>query len=209
MKRFVQFLASLAAAATCFSMAAHAQGKTGYIDLQKVFDGYWRTKQADIQIKGQFAELEKMGNGMLEDYKKENEEFKKLAEGANDPAIGNEERDKRRKDLEKKAGNIKEMEANLNNFRTTSQKTLMEQKMRIRESILREVRGVIEEKAKAAGYAMVMDLAGQTANQTQFIIYSTVAGGENDLTEAVAKQLDSTKPADAPKTDDKPKEEKK
>jgi Skp family chaperone for outer membrane proteins len=41
MKRVVGF-----AAAVFFAMAAQAQTKTAVVDLKKVFDGYWRTKQA-------------------------------------------------------------------------------------------------------------------------------------------------------------------
>ena len=69
MKRPVQFLAA-ALTAACLSIPANAQGKVGVIDLQKVFDNFWRTKQADVQIKDRLSEFEKMGATMFEDYKK-------------------------------------------------------------------------------------------------------------------------------------------
>lgn len=207
MKRTVQFLAA-AAAASLLSTSAFAQGKTGVIDLQKVFDGFWRTKQADTQIKDRLAEFEKMGQNMFEEYKKSNEEFGKQVEAANDPALSNDEKDKRRKELEKKRKDLVEMENNLKQFQQNSQKSLMEQKFRVRDSILREVRGVIEEKAKAGGYNTVLDVAAQSANQTPFVIYTTLVGGENDLSDTVSKALAATAPADALKTEEK-KEEKK
>jgi len=78
---------TLAAAITAslLSTTALAQGKVGVINLTKVFDEFWRTKQADIQIKDRISELEKMGQSMYDDYKKANEEFGKQIEAANDP----------------------------------------------------------------------------------------------------------------------------
>jgi outer membrane protein len=208
MKRPVKFLAA-AITAALLSMPANAQGKVGVIDLQKVFDNFWRTKQADVQIKDRLSEFEKLGATMFEDYKKANEEFGKQMEAANDPALSNEEKDKRRKDLEKKRKDILEMENNLKQFQQNSQKSLMEQKFRVRESILREVRGVIEEKAKAGGFNMVLDTAALSANQTPILLYSTLSGSENDLSESVAKQLAASAPPDAPKADAPKTEEKK
>jgi hypothetical protein len=77
----------------------------------------------------------------------------------------------------------------------------MEQRGRVRESILRDVRGVLEEKAKAGGYATVMDLSAMSANGTPVVIFTTLAGGENDLSESVAKTLAATAPPDSAKND--------
>ncbi|MFM8877800.1 MAG: hypothetical protein ACKOKG_01500, partial [Verrucomicrobiota bacterium] len=55
---------ALAALLPCST--ALAQGKVGVINLTKVFDDFWRTKQADQQIKDRLAEFEKMGQSMYE-----------------------------------------------------------------------------------------------------------------------------------------------
>jgi outer membrane protein len=171
------------------------------INLTKVFDEFWRTKQADIQIKDRLSEFEKMGQSMYDDYKKANEEFGKQIEAANDPALSKEESEKRRKDLDKKRKDIMEMENNIKQFQGNSQRALMEQRGRVRESILRDVRGVIEEKSKAGGYNTVLDISAQSANGTPVVIFTTLAGGESDLSDSVAKALAATAPPDSAKTD--------
>ena len=198
--------AILAALLPCTS--ALAQGKVGVINLTKVFDEFWRTKQADVQIKERLAEFEKMGQSMYDDYKKANEEFGKQIEAANDPALSKEESDKRRKDLDKKRKDIMEMETNINQFQGNSQRALMEQRGRVRESILRDVRGVLEEKAKAGGYATVLDVSALSANGTPVVIFTTLTGGESDLSDSVAKTLAATAPpetskSEAPKSESK------
>ncbi|MDH4373557.1 MAG: periplasmic chaperone for outer membrane protein Skp [Verrucomicrobiota bacterium] len=194
---------TLAAAITAslLSTTALAQGKVGVINLTKVFDEFWRTKQADIQIKDRLSEFEKMGQSMYDDYKKANEEFGKQIEAANDPALSKEESEKRRKDLDKKRKDIMEMENNIKQFQGNSQRALMEQRGRVRESILRDVRGVIEEKSKAGGYNTVLDISAQSANGTPVVIFTTLAGGESDLSDSVAKALAATAPPDSAKTD--------
>ena len=191
--------AILAALLPCTS--ALAQGKVGVINLTKVFDEFWRTKQADVQIKDRLTEFEKMGQSMYDDYKKANEEFGKQIEAANDPALSKEESEKRRKDLDKKRKDIMEMENNIKQFQGNSQRALMEQRGRVRESILRDVRGVIEEKSKAGGYNTVLDVSAQSANGTPVVIFTTLAGGESDLSDSVAKALAATAPPDSAKTD--------
>ena len=193
--------AILAALLPCTS--ALAQGKVGVINLTKVFDEFWRTKQADVQIKDRLTEFEKMGQSMYDDYKKANEEFGKQIEAANDPALSKEETDKRRKDLDKKRKDILEMENNIKQFQGNSQRALMEQRGRVRESILRDVRGVIEEKAKSGGYATVLDVSALSATGTPVVIFTTLTGGENDLSDSVAKALAATAPPDTDKADPK------
>ena len=84
MKRIV-CLAALACG--LLSVPAQAQSRIAVVDLKKVFDGYWRTKQADTQLKERAADFEKARNGLIEDYKKSNEEFRTFVESAQDPAL--------------------------------------------------------------------------------------------------------------------------
>src|SRR5262249_37445130 len=75
---------------------AYAQPKIATVDLRKVFEGYYKTKQADSQLRERGADAEKQYKSMLDDYTKANDEYKKLVESANDQAVSSEERDKRK-----------------------------------------------------------------------------------------------------------------
>ncbi len=204
MKRVAGF-----AAAVFFAMAAQAQNKTAVVDLKKVFDGYWRTKQADTQLKERASDLEKARGGMVEDYKKANEDFKKILDGLNDPAASADEKEKRKKDAEKKQGEVRELETSIRTFDENSRKTILEMQKRMRDSVLRDIRGVVEEKAKAGGYQAVLDTAAESINQTPVVVYTSLLGGADDLSEGVLKSLNVNAPADALKKDEEKKEEKK
>ncbi len=193
------------AAALMFAAAAQAQSKMAVVDLKKVFDGYWRTKQADTQLKERAGDLEKARNGMVEDYKKANEDFKKMLDGLNDPAASAEEKDKRKKDAEKKQMEVRELEQSIRTFDDNSRKTIVEMQKRMRESVLRDIRGVVEEKAKVAGYQAVLDTAAESINQTPVVVYTSLLGGSDDLSDGVLKALNANAPADAVKKDEEKK----
>src|SRR5947208_10070538 len=84
--------------------------KIGIIDMTRVFDKYYKTKQAQAQVDDQTADFEKRKKGMLDDYQKANREYKKLMESAQDQAVSSDERDKRKSAAEKKLLEIKEIE---------------------------------------------------------------------------------------------------
>lgn len=184
-------------AALLFAWSAQAQTKMAVVDLKKVFDGYYRTRQADVQLKERAADLEKARAGMLEDYKKSSEDFKKLLDGLNDPSASAAEKDKRKTEAEKKQGELREIEGSIRTFDDTSRKTIMEQQKRMRDSVLRDIRGVVEERAKAAGYAVVIDTAAESVNQTPVVVYTSLLGGGDDLTEPVLKALNVNAPPDS------------
>ncbi len=183
--------------------SAVAETKIGVVDLKKVFEGYWRTGQADKQLKDRKSEFDRMLGNLEEDYKKSNEELKKLVEAANDQAVSSQERDKRKVDVEKKVADIREQENSIRNYRDTAGRELNTQMTRLRESVLREIRGTVEEKSKSAGYQLVFDIAAVSGNNTPVILYTVLNGTEVDITDSVLKSLNANAPADAPSDDKK------
>src|SRR5215468_1956304 len=100
------------ASALLFGLAAAAQTppKIATVDLRKIFEGYFKTKQADAQLRERGADAEKQYKGMLDDYSKANEDYKKLVESANDQAVSSDEREKRKKSAEAKVLELNEIE---------------------------------------------------------------------------------------------------
>jgi outer membrane protein len=171
----------------------------GLIDLKKVFDGYWKTKQADSQLKERAGDLDKARKGMIDDYQKATEEYKKQLEAASDQALSPDERDKRKSVAEKKLLEIREIEQSINQFDQTSQRTLGEQQRRMRDKVLEDIKGVLNERARAAGYALVLDSAAETRNQTPVVMFTN---GENDITDIILNELNSKAPVAIPSAGD-------
>lgn len=175
---------------------AFAQGKTATIDLRKVFDNYWKTKEADAALKERAAEMDKQYKTLTEDWTKSRDEYQKLVATANDQAVSAEERAKRKKLADAKMNELKEGEQTIEGFRRQATATLDEKKRQMRDKILGEIRTAINTKAKAAGFSIVFDSAADSANATPVLIYNS---GDNDITDEILAQLNATAPVSLPK----------
>ena len=173
------------------SVPALAQTKIGTVDLRKLFDGYWKTKQAQVALNDRKAQLDKDDKGMRDDLKKGGDDYQKLLEQANDQAISADERDRRKAAAADKLRALQDSKGAIDTFERQAQVTLSEQGQRMRENILTEIKAAVTTQAKLAGYSMVIDAAAETANATTAVIYTN---GENDLTDAVLKQLNAGAP---------------
>jgi outer membrane protein len=188
------FLLGLLAAGVILT-SAQAQTRIGLIDLKKVFDGYYKTKQADVQLKDRAADLDKLRQDMVEDFEKAKKEFEALRDSANDQALSVEERENRKAAAEKKLVEIRQIEQDTTQFDRTARNTLGEQQRRMRDRILDEIKEVVTSKAKEAGAALVIDIAAESVNQTPVVLYHN---GENNLTELVLNELNSRGPVELP-----------
>jgi outer membrane protein len=184
---------------------ALAQSRLATIDLRKVFEGYWKTKKADVQLKERATEMEKEHKTMLDDWKKGKEEYQTLLTDANNQVLSPEERDKRKKSAEDKFKQLKETEDTIQQYERQARTTLDEQKKRMRDSIIVEMKTAITVKAKAAGYTLVVDTTAETPNNTPVVLYSS---GENDVTQVVLDELNKNQPKDLVQSDEKTDEKK-
>ena len=185
---------------TVLSGSAWAQGRIATVDLRKLFDGYWKTKQADAALKDRATDLDKEDKNLRDDLKRANDEYQKLLSDANDQAVSAEERDKRKKAAEAKLKEIKDSEDAIVQFGRQAQTTLTEQRRRMRENILSEIRTVVTAKAKSGGYALVVDTAADSVNNTPIILFSNA---ENDLTDTILSQINAGAPLETPKPAEK------
>ena len=173
-------------------------GKVATVDMRKLFDGYWKTKQAENALNDRKAELDKEDRSFIDGLKKDRDEYQKLLDTSNDQAVSADEREKRKQTAADKYKQIKDSETTIVQFERQAQATLAEQSQRMRANILNEIKTAVAARAKAAGCAMVVDSASDSVNQTPIVLYNN---GENDLTTAVLDQLnegaqiDLSKPA--------------
>lgn len=193
--------------------SALGQSRIATIDLNKAFSNYWKKKEAEANLKDQQADMEKEYKSYVDDVKKSKTDYQKLLDDANDPAVSSEERDKRRRLADDKYKAMKDAEERAMAYNKQAMTTLEERSKRVRESILKEIQNVINAKAKAAGYSLVIDTAAETRNFTPVVLYNN---NELDITDAVLDQLNAAAPATAAssnssgsKGDDKKKDAKK
>ncbi len=172
-----------------------AQAKIGVVDMSKVFDGYYRREQADTQLKDRAADFEKARQGMVSDFETAKTEFERLRESATDLSLSVEERENRKAAAEKKLLDIRQIEQDVAQFDRTSRSTLTEQRRRMMERIVEEIKEVVAEKGKAGAYDLVLDVKAVSMAEVPIVLYHN---GSNDLTREVLAELNSRRPVDLP-----------
>jgi outer membrane protein len=186
-------------------VAAQAQTRIATVELTRIFENFWKTKQAKLALNDTRADLKKELDEMNDLHKKLIQQYQKMLGEANDQAVSSEEREKRRKALEAKVKAIKEDEDNLKAFVNRSDAELERKTQRMMEDVIKDIRAAVASKAKSAGYAYVFDASADSMSRAKVLLYNS---GEADLTDEVIKDLSLTAPPDVSAPSEKPAEKK-
>ncbi|MCS7089515.1 MAG: OmpH family outer membrane protein [Verrucomicrobiota bacterium] len=181
--------------------SAVAQGRIATVDLNRIFDNYWKTKEAEAALKKRAADLEQDHRSMMDELRKHNEEYQKLLSSASDQAVSEEERDRRKQNAEAKLKQMRELQESIAQFERQARATIDEQRNRMRNNLLGEIRTAIQSRARAAGYALVLDISADSLRNTPIVLYHS---GDNDITQAVLDQLNLNAPTSTPTTSTPP-----
>ena len=185
---------------TFMTGTALAQTKIATVDLQKLFENYWKTKQAQAAINDRVTQFTKDDKSMTDDLKKANDEYQQLLQQVNDPAISPDERDRRKQAANDKLKQLNDRKTDLDQYDRGAQTLLNDQRQRMVEKIRAEIQTAINAAAKAGGYAVVLNTAADGFNigTTSISVPSAViySASQVDLTADVLKQLNAGAPID-------------
>ena len=176
---------------------AQTSNRVAIINLKKVFDNYWKTKQSRAALEQQKAEADKQDKELIESWKKSKEEYQKLLESANDQTVSAEERDRRKKAAEAELRKMKATEQDIQLFEQQTASKLDTAMRSTIDKLFEEIRSAVNAKARAAGYSLVVDTSAESARGTPVVIYNN---GENDITEMILSQLNAGAPVESPKS---------
>jgi len=190
----------LVAALFFTTLAAEAQNRIATVELTKVFENYWKTKRARLALADRKADLKKDLEGMQETHKKLLDQYKKLLTDANDQAVSEEERDKRKKALEGRVKELRESEETLKQFVSRGDAELEQQMRRMMDDVIKDIREAVAAKGKAGGYAIVLDSTADSLSKAPVLLYNS---GETDLTSVVLDQLNAAAPPEPSAAADK------
>jgi outer membrane protein len=146
-------------------------GAVRFVDLDKVFNEYYKTKLADAQLKEQAEEFNQERAKLVESYEAMQKEFNEARDQSSSPALSDDARNKLRSQAEEKLIEIREQEQKIRNFDNSRRKQLEEQGRRMRKRIVDEIREKVQAHAKSKGYLTVVDTSGQSLNGVAIVLY--------------------------------------
>jgi Skp family chaperone for outer membrane proteins len=199
MNKTIITVVALATLALGYTASAQvASGRIVTVDLNKVFNDYYKTPIASAKLKETAQSYNKDNEELVARYRKQIEELNTLREDQDKPEYTDQVRAEKRKKVQEKLSETQKTERDIQEFRRTHQQELEKQTQRMRQNILKEVTEVISKEAKDAGYLYVFDKSGNTLNGVPSVVY---AQETLDITDAILKILNRNAPADLPKTE--------
>jgi outer membrane protein len=183
---FLSLVLSLGSAVT-----ASAQIKIGTVDMKKVFESYWRTKEAETKMSETRATLKRDLDERNEKRKELQDGIEKLNEEVKKPELSKEKAQTKLKEREDKIAEWQNMMRELQQYQAEKEKQLADQTMRIRNGLVEEIKKVIDAKVKSGGYDLVFDSSGNSINNVPMVLYSKES---YDFTKDVVDQLNADRP---------------
>ena len=169
------------------SATSRAEGESiAFIDLDRVFNEYHKTKVADTQLKDQADEFKQEHQKMVDDLKALQDEFTALRDEAQNTALSEDAQNDKRMAAEEKLVEVREKESNIRSFDESRQKQLDEQSRRMRKHIVEEIQVVIKKYAEGQNFTAVVDSSGDSLNGVPVILYTQP---KLDITDEIVDQI--------------------
>lgn len=187
-------------------------GRIVTVDLNRVFNEYYKTPVASGKLKEQAEGFNKEHEEMQADLRKAIDDLNKLRDESEKAEYSAEVKEQKKKAVQEKLGEADKKRRDLDEYRRSHQKILEDATQRMRQGILKEINEVISKEARDAGYQLVLDKSGNTLNGVPTLVFSQ---DSLEITDEITKILNKNAPktADAPKPqekkDDKKKDDKK
>jgi len=176
------------------ALSASAQGPAGRtvtIDLNKVFNDYYKTPVATAKLKDTVDSYKKEHDDMLAGYKKQIDELNKLREEQDKSEYTAEVREQKRKAVAEKLADTQKLQRDIEEYDTSHQKILQEQTQRMRQTIVKEISDIVAKEAQNQGYQLVFDKSGNTLNGVPALVFSQ---DNLDITGDIIKILNKNQP---------------
>lgn len=182
--------AALALAVTAGTASAVEQ-RIVFVNMEKVFSEYFKTKLADAQLKTQADSFKAERKKMVEAFQVKQDAFNKLRDEAQNTALSEDARNKKRNEAEERLVEIRDMETKIRRYDDQKQKELDEQSRRMRKDIVGEIREQLTTYARSQGYSAVFDSSGDSMNLVPLTLYNDPT---TDITDAIVGLLNKGRP---------------
>jgi outer membrane protein len=195
MKNLKAIITLSAAAILAGALPVSAQGiKVGTVDMNKIFSAYYKTKDAESRINEARAAAKKELDDRMDTARKSLDEIKKIEEDIQNPALSKTAKEEKAKTHDEKVNALRNLERDINEFKTTREKQLQEQAVRMRNGIVEEITKLVKDKVNTEGFNIVLDRSGNSLNGVPVVVY---ANDNLDFSDDIIKALNKSKPADS------------
>ncbi len=192
MNNIIRLLLGLVALGT-FTAALQAQPavKLVVVDMMSLFDKHYKTEE----INAKFNDVAQKAQEQLDEMNKQMQavadQYKELLEQSKNTVLTADARGKAESEAQKKLEDFQRRQADAQNFRNSTQRSLQQRIKNHRDVLLEEIAKVVVDMAKRKGATLVLDRSGPTMLGIPGIVYSDPA---YDITDEVMQEINKDRP---------------
>jgi len=172
MKSLLSLVAAAALAFTATTAQAQTAPKILTVDLAKLFDGHWKTKEQKAKLhaheakaQDQLASITKDGNTLVEQFKEADEQSK-------NPTATADAKSKAQAEAQKLYDQIQQKRTEQNQFIQSTRNAIQQRSQNFKTLMVDELQTLAVGIAKAKGATFLIDKSGPTMSGVSAILYS-------------------------------------
>jgi outer membrane protein len=191
-------LALLGALALSMTLASQtqAQMKVGTIDMQKIFNAYYKTRDAQDKLQDAQKAYKDELDSRMDIYKKNMDTINKLNEEINKPESSGASKDQKAQERDSKIQEEKGLEKDITEFRQAREKQIQDQMKRMRDGIVDDIMKIVNDQVKGQNFDLVFDKSGFSANNIVSVVL--YAKDSYDFSDSIISKLNANRPASTP-----------
>lgn len=171
------------------------EGRIVFVDLERLFNEFHKTRLADAQLKEMAEEYNDERANLIQEFEDMNERFTEAREQAQDPALSEDVRTRQRDAAEELLVDLREFEERIQRFDQSRRQQLEEQGRRMRTRLVSEIKEEIRRYARGQGVSAVVDSSGQSMNAVENVLF---VDSRFDITEIMLETINKGRPAPTP-----------
>lgn len=161
----------IALAAFVLVPSSEAQQKLGFIDMQKVFRNFSKTKDSDHQLKLRADEIQAERSKMVDKFSALERQFKTIKEETEGAALSMEAKAQKRNEAEELLVEMRRQKEKIQEYQRQRKKELEDISLRMRGDLVDEINDVLEEYSLDNGYTVIFDISGESYNRLPIAVY--------------------------------------
>lgn len=171
--------------------STHAQLKIGTLDMSRVFNEYYKTKDVQNELSSVRDTSKKEMDERVAVLKQAMADIDKLSQEIDRPELSKEAKAVKTKERDEKVHVARFRDREIAEFRSMKERQLQEQFVRRRKEIIDDIMKVVNDKVKSQGYDLVFDKSGFSLGQVPVALYSR---DDMDFSQQVIDALNKNAP---------------
>ena len=166
--------------------------KIATVDGGRLLKGYYKTGLAEQHMQQQFDDFRAERDKLMAEHKKLKQQFETLRAEADNKALTEEAREKKKEQAEERLAQVIEYENTINDKAASRKKQIEDEGRKIQGELAKSIRTAVKVVSVKAGYTFVLEQSGLLANGLESVLYSDP---KVDITDEVMTALNADKPA--------------